>query len=148
MLDAVRVVRPRVALTRNADGTYNIQDVIDRIMAAPPGPPPRFSVNNIEIDGGAMYFDDKPHKRVHEVTGIGMGIPFLSSLPYAAEIRVTPRLAAVVNGSAFALSGSNVVAVHRRQGSVARSEFRCAAARALHRVRAAAASRPRSRTAR
>ena len=106
VLDAVRVVRPRVALTRNADGGYNIQDVIERIAAAPPGPPPRFSVNNIEIDDGAITFDDKPHKRVHEVTGIGIGIPFLSSLPYAAEIRVTPKLAAVVNGSAFALGGS------------------------------------------
>src|SRR4029077_5376167 len=103
VLDALRVTRPRIALTRNADGTYNIQDVIERILAAPPGPPPRFSVNNIEIDDGAIRVDDKPHGRVHEITGVGIGVPFLSSLPYAAQIRVLPRLAAVVNGSAFSL---------------------------------------------
>src|SRR4029453_17237342 len=28
-LGAVRLVRPRVALARNADGTYNIQDIVD-----------------------------------------------------------------------------------------------------------------------
>ena len=106
VLDAVRVTRPRLTLVRNADGSYNIQDLIERILAAPPGPPPRFSLNNIEIDDGAITLDDKPHGRVHEIAHLGVGIPFLSSLPYAAEIRVVPRLAASVNGSAFALGGS------------------------------------------
>ena len=55
VLDAVRVVRPRVALTRNADGTLQHpgRDRAHRSGAA--GPPPRFSVNNIEIDDGAIY---------------------------------------------------------------------------------------------
>jgi len=31
VLDTLKVSRPRIALTRNADGTYNIQDVIDTV---------------------------------------------------------------------------------------------------------------------
>src|SRR6476620_5453579 len=39
VLDAVRLVRPHVELTRNADGRYNIQDLFDRFVAgAPEGP--------------------------------------------------------------------------------------------------------------
>ena len=106
VFDAVRVTKPRVALARNADGTYSVDDIITRLAARPDGPPPEFSLNNIEIDDGAIAFDDKPRRRKHAVDGISIGIPFLSSLPYAAQIRVTPRLAAVVNGSAFALTGS------------------------------------------
>ena len=40
VLDALKVVRPSVALARSAAGRYNVQDLIDQAVAAPPGPPP------------------------------------------------------------------------------------------------------------
>ena len=139
VFDAVRVTRPRVALGRNADGIYNIQDLIERVAAAPPGPPPQFSINNIEIDDGALTLDDKPHAPASTRSPASASASrSCRAFPTRREIRVTPRLAAIVNGSAVRARRQRVVAVRRRQGSDARPQSRCAAARALRRVLAAA----------
>src|SRR6185436_3384474 len=50
VLDALRLVHPSVSLARDRDGRYSIDDLIAKVLAAPEGPPPRFSLNNIEID--------------------------------------------------------------------------------------------------
>ena len=106
VFDAIRLVRPKLDLARNADGSYSIQDLIGHAAGAPGGPTPLFSINNIEIDDGAFSLDDRPHHRNVAVTNIGIGIPFLSSLPYEAQIRVTPRFDGAVDGARFALTGS------------------------------------------
>ncbi len=105
VFDALRFVHPRVALTRNSDGTYSVQDLIDRMLARPKGPTPLFSLNNIEIDNGSFLLDDRPHGRSVAVTNLAIGIPFLSSLPYDAQIRVTPRFEGEVDGARFGLAG-------------------------------------------
>ncbi|HYT98396.1 MAG TPA: DUF748 domain-containing protein, partial [Casimicrobiaceae bacterium] len=105
VFDALRLVRPRVALIRNSDGTYSVQDLIDRMLGGPKGPTPRFSLNNIEIDDGTFLLDDRPHGRSVAVTNLAIGIPFLSSLPYDAQIRVTPRFEGSVDGARFGLAG-------------------------------------------
>ena len=106
VFNAVHLVRPRVDLVRNADGKYNIQDLIDAMLARPAGPTPPFSINNIEIDDGAVYLDDRLHRRKVAVTNLGVGIPFLSSLPHDAEIRVNPRFEGALDGTHFALMGT------------------------------------------
>ena len=54
VFDAVHLSRPQVELARNADGRYNIQDLVERFLAgAPEGPPTLFSINNIEVDDGS-----------------------------------------------------------------------------------------------
>jgi uncharacterized protein involved in outer membrane biogenesis len=40
------------------------------------------------------------------VSNLGVGIPFLSSLPHDAEIRVTPRLEGMLDGAHFAFAGT------------------------------------------
>ena len=106
VFDAVRLVRPTVDLARNADGSYSVQDLLPRTAGAPSGPTPPFSINNIEIDDGAFLLEDRPHHRNVAVTNVGIGIPFLSSLPYEAQIRVTPRLDGAIDGARFGLTGS------------------------------------------
>lgn len=106
--DSLRLVRPRLRLVRNADLSYNLQDLIDR--PASPSPtaeagPPGFSLNNIELVGGRINFDDRAEGARHEVTELHVGLPFLSTLGYAAEIKVQPFLAGKVNGSPFGLRG-------------------------------------------
>jgi len=91
VFDAVRLTRPQIELTRNDDGRYGIEDLIERLAAEPEGPPALFSINNIEVDEGVVALDDRPHKRKVVVSAIGIGIPFLSSFPYDAKIHVTPR---------------------------------------------------------
>ena len=107
VFDAVRLVRPKLALARNADGTYNVDDLIDRWRAQPQGPTPGFSINNIEIEDGTLALDDRQLKRSVAVSALGIGIPFLSSLPYDAQIRVTPRLDGVIDGAQFKLAGNS-----------------------------------------
>jgi len=58
VLEALKLSRPAIALGRDRDGRPSVQDLLDRAAGAPPGPPPRFSLNNIEIDGGSIRLDD------------------------------------------------------------------------------------------
>lgn len=105
VLDAIVVDGLEAALAREADGRYNVQDLIDRIAAAPPGPPPEFSLNNIEVGDSRIVFDDRPAGTRHVVDQLRIGLPFLSSLPHDAQIHVVPRLEAVVDGRPFNLHG-------------------------------------------
>jgi uncharacterized protein involved in outer membrane biogenesis/outer membrane protein OmpA-like peptidoglycan-associated protein len=106
VLDAVHLVRPQVDLTRNADGTYSIDDLVEK-AAKSEGPTTLFSINNIEVDDGSVSLDDQPHRRKIVVSSIGIGIPFLSSLPHDARIRVTPRLEGAIDQARFALRGNS-----------------------------------------
>ena len=63
MISALRVTHPALHLVRNADKSYNISDLLDPALSGPPGPPPRFSVSNIEIVDGRIDFDDRPEHR-------------------------------------------------------------------------------------
>ena len=119
VFDAVRVTHPRVSLARDRAGRYNVQDLIDRALApAPPGPPPRFSINNIEIVDGEIAFDDDAAARSHRLASLNIGIPFLSSLPYEADIRVTPRVDGALNGAHFALSGTTTPFAEHREATL------------------------------
>ncbi|MBE7522644.1 MAG: DUF748 domain-containing protein [Burkholderiales bacterium] len=108
VLDALKIVRPSVSLSRDPQGRYNVSDLIDRATSGPDGPPPRFSLNNIEVEDGTVTFADAVAGREHKLTSLVLGIPFLSSLPYQTEIRVTPRAEGSLNGSQVALGGSTV----------------------------------------
>jgi uncharacterized protein involved in outer membrane biogenesis len=107
ILDEVHVVRPKIDLTRNSDGSYSIDDVIARLAARPAGPAPQFSVSNIEVDDGSVSFDDRPHARTIVVSNVVIGIPFLSSIPHEARIRVTPRFDGLLDGARFSLVGNS-----------------------------------------
>ncbi|PWT89086.1 MAG: hypothetical protein C5B56_07730 [Proteobacteria bacterium] len=105
VIKALRATRPSLHLVRNDDKTYNFSDILERALAGPPGPPPRFLVSNIEIQDGEIAFDDRPEHREHKITQLTLGIPFLSSLPSQTEITVLPKFAAQVNGRPVAIVG-------------------------------------------
>lgn len=107
VLDAVKLVQPHIELLRHADGAWNIQDLIDRALASSEAPTPAFAVDNIEVADGSVSVDDRVQQHKSEITGIGIGLPFLSSLPHDAKIRVTPRLEGVVDGAKFALRATS-----------------------------------------
>ncbi|HTI64203.1 MAG TPA: AsmA family protein, partial [Gemmatimonadaceae bacterium] len=94
VLDDVRLVRPEIDLVRNADATYNIDDLVARPAppAAAAAPPPAFSLNNIVVENGSISLDDRVHGRKLVVSSLGISIPFLSSIAHDAQIHVTPRL--------------------------------------------------------
>ena len=118
VLDALKLVHPSVSLARDREGRYNIQDLIDRALAPSTEPTPRFSLNNIEIDDGSIAFDDGVTGRKQLLAALDVGIPFLSSLPYQTDIRVTPRVAGTVNGSRFALTGATTPFAEPREATL------------------------------
>ncbi|GGX29454.1 hypothetical protein GCM10007242_39980 [Pigmentiphaga litoralis] len=107
VLDRITVTEPRLALVREDTRRFNISDILERLAARPAGDggTPRFSLNNVSLQGGDITLQDKVTGRTHTVQSLDIGLPFLSTLPYAVEIDVLPRLTAVINGSPLDLGG-------------------------------------------
>ena len=106
VFDALKVVKPTVAITRLDAQHFNFSDIVDRLAAQPKSDSPaRFSVNNIELDDGAIDIDDRVGGRRHRIDGLRIALPFLSNLPYDTAIFVTPQFAARVDGSPIELTG-------------------------------------------
>src|SRR5262249_7012273 len=118
VLDGLKVVRPHIAFARDHDGHFDIQDLIDKSTAPSTGPRPRFSLNNIEIDGASIAFDDGVTGRKHLLEALDIGVPFLSSLPYAVDIRVTPHIAGTFNASHFGVAGTTTPFADRREATI------------------------------
>ena len=102
-----RLVAPKVRIARLSDKRYNFSDLMDEFMAQPKseGPTPAFSVNNIQLTGGEVVFDDQSVGEKHLVSDINLGLPFISSLAYATEIFVEPAFSATFNGSPLVIKG-------------------------------------------
>lgn len=106
VVQQLRLEQPYVHLLRDDAGRYSIDDILALIANAPPSPEPaRFSINNIEVAGGRIVFDDKPAHSVHTVEGLRLGVPTLSSMPADVKVFVEPLLAATVNGAPLLLKG-------------------------------------------
>src|SRR5574343_358309 len=108
VVDEIRLRGPRIAVARLADGRYDISDLLDEWMKPndePEKPLPRFSLNNIQVLGGKLVFDDRPEGVKHTVDDLNFTLPFVSSLPYQADVLVEPAFAAVIDGSPLVLKG-------------------------------------------
>lgn len=115
VLRDIRLTEPHVYLTRNPDERYNFQDLLDKFAppsVAPASKPDKskplsFSLNNIQILGGQIDFDDRPQGKKHTVRDMRIVIPFLSNLFYRVDDYVQPEFSATVNHAHFALSGKS-----------------------------------------
>ena len=111
VLKEIRLVKPYINVVRNEDRSYNFTDLIDEFTKGPPepkgppGPTPRFALNNIQVLDGKIDFDDRPEQTKHSITAIKIGVPFISSIPSQVEIKVQPAFYALVNGAPFQIDG-------------------------------------------
>lgn len=114
VLKQIRITNPYLHIVRNADGTtYNFSDLIDKFAKQPDTAPPeeekpreaKFSLNNIELVGGKVEFDDRPKQARHVVDAIDIAIPFISNLPDRVEEYIQPAFSARVNGAPVSLTG-------------------------------------------
>lgn len=107
VVDEIRLVNPRLHLVRQADNRYNFSDLLDEFLAKPKNddPTPAFSLNNIQLTGGTIEFEDKPVEERHLVSNISLTVPFISSMAYATESFVEPRFSAQVDGAPLAING-------------------------------------------
>jgi len=117
VVDHLELHQPKVALVREGPTRFNFSDVqkkvADMAAAQPPTPNedkdkplPRFSLNNLLLDGGSITLDDQVTGRKQVVDEITLGVPFISNFGYATDIDVLPRFHARINGSPFDLRGT------------------------------------------
>ena len=104
VVESLRLTRPELRLARLGDGRYDIDDLIQR-LAPQPGqaeqPPVEFAVYNIELVEGRLLFDDRPVERRHELAGLHLALPYLSTLPADVQVTLQPHLSGKLDGVAF-----------------------------------------------
>lgn len=103
---SLQIDQPRIRVVRLGEGQYNYSDVLGKLLDQPPSDKPaRFSINNIVLHDGRIDVDDQPRSRKHVVSGIEIGLPFVSNLPSDVELFVEPSISAKVNDAQFDLKG-------------------------------------------
>ncbi|HRD93553.1 MAG TPA: DUF748 domain-containing protein, partial [Accumulibacter sp.] len=109
VISELKLVSPAFRIVRLADGRFNVSDLIDEFMAKPASddPLPAFSLNNIQISGGKVDFDDQTVGEKHLISDLDIGVPFISSLPQATEIYVEPAFSASIDGSPLLIQGKS-----------------------------------------
>lgn len=117
----IRLAGPRLKVVRLPDRSYNFSDLIDEFMARPEStdPTPRFSLNNIQIAGGRLEFDDRVLDEKHAIGDIVLTLPFISSLPNYVESFVEPAFSATIDGAPLALTGRSKPFADSRESELA-----------------------------
>lgn len=117
VLDEIAIKAPYLRIVRKEDSTYNFGDIVEELMK-PSDAPALYSLNNVQLQGGRIEFDDRPKHARHTVSDLELAIPFLSNLHYATDIYVKPVLAARVNGASLRLDGQSKPFSSSRESSV------------------------------
>lgn len=109
VVNEIRLVNPRFRVVRLAENRYNFSDLIDEFAAKPKeeGPTPAFSLNNIQISGGSIEFDDRLVDEKHMIGDVTLTLPFVSSMAYAEDIFVEPHFSATINGAPLDVKGKS-----------------------------------------
>ncbi len=109
VMDEVQIDAPSIHVVRtsaDAYGRYNFSDILDRVAAMPKSAAPlRFSFSNVQVQEGAIQFDDQVLDKHIQIDSLKIGLPFLSNFPSSTNSFVQPHLSAKINGAPFALQG-------------------------------------------
>jgi uncharacterized protein involved in outer membrane biogenesis len=126
VVSEIRLENPKLRIVRLADKRYNVSDLIDALMHRPESdtPTPPFSVSNIQISGGSLAFDDRLLGEKHLLSELNLNLPFVSSLPYAAEIFVEPVCSAKIDGASLHLHARGKPFAHANLHDVHESELK------------------------
>ena len=110
VVEALELDGLRLRVARVSEGHYDIDDLLARLPPPAPEPaePARFALFNLQLRDAQLRLDDRPVRRVHEVTALTLVLPFLSNLPDDVAVKVLPQLSFKLNGSPFELKGTAV----------------------------------------
>jgi hypothetical protein len=102
IITAALLTAPRLRIVRVAANLYNFSDLLKFLPLHP-----RLSVGNLTLHHGSLDFLDQalPVARLHELRGVELTVPFITTMPHYANRYVTPQLSGTLNGSPFLLEG-------------------------------------------
>jgi hypothetical protein len=113
----VRLAAPRVRVVRTSAAAFNFSDILAPLAAAPKpaaappppppagAPPPRFSLNNLRLIDGELRLEDRTLGSSHQIAGLDVGVPFVSTLPVFVDTFVEPGLQVKIDGAPFVIAG-------------------------------------------
>lgn len=101
----LRLDGPRLQVTRLGEAHYDISDLVDKWSRPSDSPTPPFALGNIQVSGGKLVLLDQPSGARHTLSDLALRLPFISSLPYYAEIYVEPHFSARIDGAPLLLQG-------------------------------------------
>ncbi len=109
IIKSIALSAPVISCRRNNDLTYSFSDLLPDGSApakkAQTSRPFLFSINNIQISRGTIYFNDLPKHKSHKITRLMLAIPQVSNLPYRIAGYIQPNFAATINGTKFTVNG-------------------------------------------
>lgn len=88
-----------VTLSREQDGTYNFQSLLDAAKND------IISLNNISVTNSKIVFNDRLTGKMHTVEKIHLELPTFANTSRRAEQYLRPHFSAIVNGSPIELTG-------------------------------------------
>ncbi len=110
IIKSISLINPSVNLALYKDLSWNFSDLLVSAGEKQGTKEKKsagllFSLNNIEITGGKIHFEDQVKDATHNITGLHLAVPYLSALPSDIEIFTQPALEAVINGTAIDMKG-------------------------------------------
>jgi hypothetical protein len=111
VVDAISVDQPTLQARYLGDGHYDFDDVLAKLHTPsdkPAGAPPRFSIYNIALTGGAVDVTDQVLKTTHTLRDLRLSLPFLSNLDSQRAVQTEPHLSFQLNGSRFDTAAQSI----------------------------------------
>lgn len=107
VIDEAKLINPYVHLVRNQEGTYNFQDIFERMLALirDDTATTKYALFNLQIVGGRITIEDHSANERHEITDLRLVLPALSSLAADVNMTVLPEVSARINGAPIGLKG-------------------------------------------
>ena len=105
IIKELKITEPHLNLIRKDNYHYNFSDLLQKKKSS--GKSVGYSINNIQIANGSVYFQDRVKNEQAEIQDMDLGIPFISDLNYFEGIWVKPSFSAKINGSTFSFKGKS-----------------------------------------
>jgi uncharacterized protein involved in outer membrane biogenesis len=106
IVSKLQISNPHLNIVRTAANSYNFSDLLTG-KKSEKGSSLLFSINNIEIGSGSIDFLDQAAGKTtaHTIRQLKLSVPFISNIPYLADIYVAPHFSAEINGARFVADG-------------------------------------------
>ena len=114
IIEELRLVKPRVAITRFKDGSLSPQYLFAGKETQPAGKKEAqrkkgdifpLIVRNITMQNGSLLFKDDLGGATYDIKNLGATLPFASTLASDRDTALTPTITALVNGQTLTITG-------------------------------------------